>query len=363
MTTATQVKIETGSRPEQTHMKGAVIREFGDFEVLRYEDIEKPEPGPGHIVIKVLAAGVNRFDHYIREGSVAPELLFPHILGADAAGEVAALGEGVTGFEVGDRVVPITGYPFDEKDVDIHPGSAAPSYGVLGLHRPGAYAQYLEVPARWVLKDDTGLSPAEVATLPMGAATAVRAVKSLGEVTDGDKVLVTAGSSSAGTFQIQLARALGADVATTVRSPGKGEKVRELGANLVINTRDEDLVERVHHWTGGRGADVVIDNLGGEYVAKGIDALRSQGILVSVGFVAGLEVTFDIRNFFFGQKQIRGALAADIHELRTGLDFVRDGKVKPVLDRTLPLSQAAEAHRLVATNQVIGSVVLLPWEE
>ena len=343
-------------------MKAAVIHKFGDIDVLKYEDIETPKPKPGHILIKVLAAGVNRFDHYIREGSVVPELPFPHILGADAAGEVAELGEGVTGFEIGERVVPITGYPFDEKDADIHPGSAAPSYGVIGLHRPGAYAQYLEIPARWVLKDDTGLSPAEVATLPMGAATAVRAVKSLGEVSAGDKILITGGSSGVGTFMIQLAKALGADVATTVRSAVKGETVRELGADLVINTREEDLVKRVQDWTGGRGVDVVVDNLGGEYVAKGIDALRGQGILVAVGFVAGLEVTFDIRNFFFGQKQIRVALAADIRELRTGLDFVRDGKIKPSLDRALPLSEAAEAHRLVSTNKVTGSMVLIPWE-
>ena len=136
--------------------------------------------------------------------------------------------------------------------------------------------------------------------------------------------------------------------------------IRALGADLVINTREEDLVERVKEWTDGRGVDVVIDNLGGEFVAKGMDALRTQGILVAVGFVAGLEVTFDIRNFFFGQKQMRGALAADIDELRLGLDLVRDGKIKPTLDRALPLSEAAEAHRLVSTNQVTGSLVLLP---
>ena len=344
-------------------MKAAVIHEFGDVDVLKYEEVPTPKPRPGNALLKVLAAGVNRFDHYIREGSVTPELPFPHILGADVAGEVAELGEGVTGFRIGERVVPITGYPFDKKDADIHPGSAAPSYGVIGLHRQGAYAQYLEIPARWVLKDDSGLSPEEVATLPMGAATAVRAVKSLGEVSADDKVLITGGSSGVGTFMIQLAKVLGADVATTVRSEAKGEKVRELGADLVINTREEDLVERVRDWTGGPGVDVVVDNLGGEYIAQGIDALRGQGILVAVGFVAGLEVTFDIRNFFFGQKQLRGALAADILELRTGLDFVRDGKIKPTLDRALPLSQAAEAHRLISSNKVTGSLVLLPWAD
>ena len=242
-------------------MKAAVIHEFGDPDVLKYEEIATPEAKPGNLLIKTLAVGVNRFDHYIREGSVVPELPFPHILGAEAAGEVAALGPGAKGFEIEERVVPITGYPFDDKDADIHPGSAAPSYGVIGLHRQGAYAQYLEVPARWVLKDNTGLSPEEVATLPMGAATAVRAVKSLGEVKEGDKVLITAGSSAVGTFMIQLAKALWAEVATTVRSTAKGEMVSELGADLVINTREEDFVQGAKDWTGGQGVDVVVDNL------------------------------------------------------------------------------------------------------
>ena len=133
-------------------MKAAVIREFGDVDVLKYEEIATPKPKPGHVLIKVLAAGVNRFDHYIREGSVVPELTFPHILGADAAGEVAELGEGVSGFEIGDRVVPVGNYPQNEEDYDVTPIAAAPSVGVLGLHFPGTYAQYMEVPARWVLK-------------------------------------------------------------------------------------------------------------------------------------------------------------------------------------------------------------------
>ena len=125
----------------------------------------------------------------------------------------------------------------------------------------------------------------------------------------------------------------------------------------MINTREEDLVERVRDWTGGRGVDVVVDNLGGEYIAKGIDALRGEGIIVAAGFVAGLEVTFDIRNFFFGQKQLRGALAADIRELRTGLDFVRDGKIRPVLDRALPLSEASTVKLRRGNSKPMENVV------
>jgi NADPH2:quinone reductase len=342
-------------------MKAAIIHQFGDVDVLKYEDIETPKPKAGHILIKVLGAGVNRLDHYLREGSVVPELPFPHILGADAAGEVFRLGKGVRGFEIGERVVVVPGYPQNEEDYDIYPGSQAPSFALPGLHIPGTYAQFIEVPARYLLKDETGLKPEEVATLPVVLATAVRAVKEVGGVKAGDKVLVQAGASGSGSMQIQVAKALGAEVATTLRSASKAEFVRQIGADFVINTRNEDLVERVHEWTDGRGADVVIDNLGGDALAKSIQAAKAIGVIVAFGFAAGPEVTFDIRSLFFEQKQLKGSMASDIKDFEWGLEQVRAGRIKPLLDRALPLSEAAEAHRLLANNKVTGNIVLLPW--
>ncbi|MDA2927243.1 zinc-binding dehydrogenase [Acidobacteria bacterium AH-259-G07] len=344
-------------------MKAAVIHQFGDVDVLKYEDIETPKPKPGHMLIKVLAAGINRLDHYIREGSVVPELAFPHILGSDAVGDVAELGEGVTGFEVGERVVPAPGYPLNEEDYDIRPAITAPSFALPGLGTWGAYAQYMEVPARFVLKDDTGLKPEELATLPVPLATGVRCAKAVGEVQAGNKVLVHSGASGSGSLQIQVAKALGAEVATTVRDDAKGEYAKSLGADLVINTRKDDFVEQVKKWTGGLGVDVVIDNLGGDVLPKSIDVVKPLGTVVAFGFVAGTEVTFDIRSLFFAQKQLRGSMASDVEDLKWGLEQVRLGQIKPSLDRALPLSQAAEAHRLISTNQVTGSLVLLPWAE
>ncbi len=344
-------------------MKAAVINQFGDTDVLKFEDIAVPSPKPGHILIKVLAAGTNRLEHYLREGSVVPELPFPHILGADAAGEVARLGRGVEGFDIGERVIPMPGFPTDEKDYDIYPASLAPSFTLPGLGIWGTYAQYIEVPARYTLKDDTGLSAEEVATLPMALATAVRAVKEIGNVKAGDKVLVQAGASGSGSMQVQVAKALGAEVVTTVRDDAKGEFAKSIGADLVINTSNEDLVEKVMEWTGGRGVDVAIDNVGGDVLAKSIDAVKATGVVVAFGFTAGTEVTFDIRNFFFGQKQLRGSMGSDIKDLQWGLEQVKAGKIKPALDHSLPLSQAAEAHHLIANNQVTGNIVLLPWAE
>ena len=344
-------------------MKAAVIHKFGNFDTLKHEDIEQPTPKPGQVLIKVLAAGVERLDHYIREGSIVPELPFPHILGADAAGEVADLGEGVTGFEVGQRVILVPGYPQKEEEIDIRPTVTAPSFALPGLHISGTYTQFMEVPAYALIKDETGLTPEEVATLPVPLATAVHSLKEIGEVKASDKVLIHSGASGSGSMQIQVAKALGADVATTVRSDAKGEFVKTLGAELVINTREEDFVERVKAWTGGAGADVVIDNLGGDVLAKSIEATKPMGVMVAFGFSAGPEVKFDIRSLFFAQKRLLGSMASDTEDLNWGLNQIRQGRIKPLLDHTLPLREAAEAHRLISTGQVTGNLVLLPWTE
>ena len=342
-------------------MKAAVIHQFGDFDVLNVEDIATPKPKPGNVLVKILAAGVNRLDHYLREGSVVPDFPFPHILGADAAGEVFRPGKGVTGFEIGERVIVVPGYPQNEEDYDIYPASQAPSFGLPGLHIPGTYAQYIEVPARFLLKDETGLTPAEAATLPVALATAVRAVKEVAAIKAGDSILIQAGASGSGSMQIQVAKALGARVATTIRNESKADVVRDIGADLVVNTSNEDLVERVKEWTDGRGTDVVIDNLAGDVFATSIAAAKATGVIVAFGFAAGPEVKFDIRSLFFEQKEIRGSMASDKRDMEFGLQLVSDGKIRPLLDRTMPLSEAADAHRLVANNEVIGNIVLLPW--
>jgi NADPH:quinone reductase-like Zn-dependent oxidoreductase len=268
---------------------------------------------------------------------------------------------GVRNFQVGERVIPMPGFPQVEEDSNVDPLSAAPSYAVLGVFSPGTYAQFISVPERWVVKDTTGLEPELVATLPMVVVTAARAVRKVGEVKAGDAVLVHAGASGTGSMAIQMARALGAKVAATVNTTAKKPYVRELGADLVIDLSKSDFVEDIRAWTNGRGVDVVIDNLGGAVLGQSLAAVKPQGIVVSVGFVAGLEVSFNIRDFFFPQKQLRGSLMGSVDDLQWGLELLRAGKIRPLLDRVLPLRQAAEAHRILATNQIRGNLVLNPW--
>jgi NADPH:quinone reductase-like Zn-dependent oxidoreductase len=341
-------------------MKAAAFRRFGGPEVLEYVDLPTPEPRPGNVVIRVRASGVNRLEHYLREGSVLTNIPLPHVLGSDAAGEIAAVGNGVTAFKTGERVVPMPGYPLDPNDDRHAPLSAAPSYAIGGVVNWGTYAEYVEVPAKWVLPDDTGLEPEQLATLPMVLVTAVRSVKTVGGVKAGDRVLVHAGASGTGTMNIQVARALGARVATTVQGVAQAKLAAGLGAELVVDAQARDVVKDVLDWTDGRGVDVAIDNLGGDVLQKSLDATRVSGTVVAMGFVAGVEVRFHIRNFFFTHKRLLGTLMGDVEDLRWGLQQVKAGKIQPLLDRTLPLSEAAEAHRLIAANAVRGNVVLVP---
>lgn len=341
-------------------MKAAAFRRFGGPEVLEYMDLPTPEARPGNVVIKVLASGVNRLEHYLREGSVLTDIPLPHVLGSDAAGQVAAVGAGVAEFKAGDRVVPMPGYPLGAADDGFDPLSAAPSYAIGGIVKWGTYAEYVEVPAKWVLRDETGLKPEELATLPMVLVTAVRSVKIVGGVKQGDRVLIHAGASGTGTMNIQVARALGARVAATVQGEQQAKLASSLGAELVIDVHSRDFVKDVLDWTEGRGTDVTIDNLGGDILQKSIDATRVSGTIVAMGFVAGVEVRFHIRNFFFTHKRLLGTLMGDVADFRWGMQQIKAGKIRPLLDRALPLAEAAEAHRLIASNAVNGNLVLKP---
>jgi NADPH2:quinone reductase len=342
-------------------MKAVVMKRFGGPEVLEQVEVETPEVRPGHVLIKILAAGVNRLEHYLREGSVTRDVQLPHVLGSDAAGEVAAVGWGVPGLRVGERVVPMPGYPLDVADNGFEPMSAAPSYAIGGIARWGTYAQYIQVPGEWVLRDDTGLAPEQVATLPMVLVTAVRAVKTVGGVKPGDRVLVHAGASGTGSMNIQMARALDARVATTVNSDEKAAFAESLGVDRVIDVRRSDFVEEARAWTGGAGVDVVIDNLGGSILRRSIAATRAAGTVVAMGFVAGVDVTFHIREFFFAHKRLFGTLMGDVADLRWGLAQIKARRLRPLLHAALPLSDAAEAHRRLARGEVLGNLVLLPW--
>ncbi|MEL6372933.1 MAG: zinc-binding alcohol dehydrogenase family protein [Pseudomonadota bacterium] len=336
-------------------MKAATITRFGDPSVFALSELPRPSPGPGELLIRIEAAGLNRLDHYIREGGVNPDLAFPHVLGSDAVGIIEEMASDVINFAVGDRVIPMPGYPTDPKDHGAEFLAASSSYAIRGLAENGTYAEYMTAPARWTLPAPDGFSPIDLATLPMALVTAVQAVRTVGAVTTGTTVLVHAGASGTGSFMVQVAKALGARVAATVRSPSKRDFVEALGADFVVGL-DDSSVDAVRDWSGG-GVDVVIDNLGGPNLARSVDATRPLGLTVLMGNVLGLEAVLPVRSVFFPQKRIAGTLMGGVDHLRWGLDEVVKGTIRPTLDRTFKLEEAELAHTRLAAGDAVGNIV------
>lgn len=341
-------------------MKAALIHQFGPPDVFRYEDVKQPVPGTGELLIKVAACGINRYDLYLRMGAVFTDISFPHVLGADVAGSVAAVGPRVSDWREGDRAIVAPGYPVDPADADVRPENRAPSFEVTGTHTWGGNAEYIRAPARYVIKDETGLPAGQVAAMPLVLMTAVHAVETLGEVRSGTRVLIQGGASGSGNACVQVAKALGAKVATTVGSPAKVETARLAGADLVINYNERNFAADILDWTDGVGVDLVIDNVGASVFTDNLKALRVGGIFVNFGLVGGMKATLNIRELFFRQHQLRGSFMGSMDELKRGLKLLTNGKVKAVVDRTYPLKDAAEAHRYIDSRAVRGKVVLIP---
>lgn len=341
-------------------MKAALLRQFGGPDVLEYSDLPEPSAGEGEVVIRVKACGINRYDLYMRMGAVFTDIAFPHVLGADVCGEVVETGSGVDNLAVGDRVVMAPGYPIDKRDWDVRPENMADSFEVKGTHTHGGNAEFVVAPERFVLPFSADVPDDEVAAMPLVLMTAVHAVETLGEVRPGQRVLVQAGASGSGHVCVQVARALGARVATTVGSDEKLEFVRSVGAELVMNRRSVDVEVRLMEWTEGSGADVVIDNIGAAAFETNMRVLRKGGIFVNFGLVGGMKATLDIRHLFFSQHQLRGSFMGSMDELRRGLAMLSDGTIRAHVDRRFPLEGAGEAHAYIESRAVRGKVVLIP---
>ena len=344
-----------------TTMRAVFLRGFGGIDVLEFGALPTPQPRPGHVLVRIAAAGVNYYDTLIRSGAVSRAIALPHVPGSDAVGTIDALGDGVTGLAVGRRVIVAPGYPTEPAELDLTPENQAPSYYPGGTFRWGSYAELIEIDARWVIADDTGLAAEELSTMPLVLVTAMHAVKTLGRVGAGQHVLVQAGASGSGSMAIQVAKALGAAVMTTVSTPAKAELARRMGADAVVPYRDANVAEAAREWTRGEGVDVVIDPVGGVAMADNVRSLRPRGTIVNFGLSGGAEATIaHLYPFFRNELRIVGSWMGSMAELREGLALVRQGRIKPALDRVLPLAEAPEAHRLIGEARVAGKLALVP---
>jgi len=323
-------------------VQAITIREPGGPEVLRWEVVPDPVPGPGEVLVEVAAAGVNRADLMQREGQYPPPPGAPPYPGLECAGRVAALGAGVTGWRVGDEV--------------------------CALLTGGGYAEQVAVPAGQLLPVPAGLSPTEAAALPEVACTVWANVGIAARLRPAETLLVHGGASGIGTHAIQVGKRLGATVLCTAGSAAKLARCRELGADAAFDYREEDFVARTAEETGGHGADVILDNMGAKYLARNLAALAVNGRLAIIGMQGGTKAELDLgalmgRRGSITATSLRARPAAEKAEIVAAVrervwPWVAAGTVRPVVDRVLPMRSAAEAHRVVAAGEHVGKVVL-----
>ncbi len=323
-------------------MKAIEITTPGGPEVLKPCERETPAPGAGEILIRVEAAGVNRPDVVQRLGRYPAPPGASDIPGLEIAGEVVALGTGAEGFKIGDKVCALV------------PG--------------GGYAEFCTANAGSAMHVPKGFSMVQAAAIPETYFTVWSNLFDQAGLTAGETLLVHGGSSGIGSTAIQLAKAFGAKVITTVGNAEKADFCKKLGADVVVNYRDEDFVEAVKDFTGGAGVNVVLDMVGGDYIARNIDCLAVEGRHVSIAFLQGPQVTVNMlpvmlkRLVLTGStlrardNAFKGAIAANLQKHVWPL--MEAGKVAPVIDSTFPLEGAADAHARMETSLHMGKIML-----
>ena len=321
-------------------MNAITIPRSGGPEVLTWQTVPDPEPAAGEVLVDVTASAVNRADLMQRQGFYPPPPGAPPYPGLECSGRIAALGDGVTGWQVGDEV--------------------------CALLAGGGYATRVAVPAGQVLPRPAAVGLRDAAGLPEVACTVWSNVGQLAHLSKGETFLVHGGGSGIGTHAIQVAKALGAIVLCTAGTPEKLARCRELGADVAINYRTEDFVARVREETGG--VDVILDMIGAKYLTRNVEALAANGRLAIIGLQGGAKAEIDLGALMRTRAQVIGTVlrarpaaekAAIVAAVRERVwPLVESGAVRPVVDRVLPMRDAAEAHRVVEAGQNIGKVVL-----
>ncbi|GAA3544066.1 zinc-binding dehydrogenase [Amycolatopsis ultiminotia] len=346
-------------------MKAGIIQRFGGPEVLRIEEVGRPRPEPGEVLIRLRAAGLNRADLLVREGRFAERSTqqpLPMILGVEGAGEIAELGAGVSTRQVGQRVVVLPMLTCGTcGECEAGRVSECAALRIVGEHVDGTYAEYLAVPARNAIPvpDGAVLSYEELAVGIVGYMTAWHMLRTRGALSKEETVLVVGAGSGMGTAAVRLAKALGARVIATSGTDEKCAKLREIGADEVVNYRAvPDYPEVVKELTGGRGVDLVHDTVGGATFQKSIDALRHGGRLIGMGSHTGRVAEVQLVSIHRKEIDIRGAHTAHLGEIREFLPLLADGSLRPVIDSVHPLAEAVTAQQRLISDDRFGKVVL-----
>jgi NADPH:quinone reductase-like Zn-dependent oxidoreductase len=339
-------------------VKAIRFHHHGGPEVLRYEDAPTPEPGPGEVLVALRAAALNHLDIFTRSGGV-PKVPLPHIGGADGAGVVAANGPGASQHPVGTRVFFDPGLSDRTCDYCARgEHSLCDKWEILGEHRDGTFAQAVVIPQVNLRPIPEGLSFEEAAAFPLVFLTAWRMVITKARVLPGESVLILGIGGGVALAALQIAKLAGARVFVTSGSQEKLERAKAMGADELINHKATDFSKEVWGITHKRGVDVVIENVGAATWEGSIRALAKGGRLVTCGATSGPKADEDIRRIFVKQITIYGSTMGTPHDWDQLNRLLAAKTLRPVVDRTLPLEQAAKAQELLEHGEHLGKIVL-----
>lgn len=342
-------------------MKALVVRAHGGPEVLQIEDRPAPEPRADEALVRIEAAGLNHLDVWVRKGVEGHKFPLPMILGCDGAGVVERVGSLVTAWKPGDRVAISPGFAAPEGEEALAgEHSLAFDYGIFGETRDGTCAEFIAVPGRNLLPMPAGMGFSDAASIPLAALTAHHMLVERARIRPGMDVAVHAAGSGVSVYAIQIAKLLGARVIATSGAASKLDRARGLGADEVIDLSREDFGRRVRELTSKRGADVVIDHVGEATIGASLRALAKGGAVVTCGATSGPRLEADLRLIFFKSLSILGSTMGGMGEMRRVWRMACRGLIRPVVDRVLPMSRAAEAHAALESRAVFGKVVVLP---
>jgi len=342
-------------------MKVSWFHRFGGPEVLVCEETRMPTPEAGEAVVRVRAVGINHVDLDVRAGTSRIPVSFPHILGREFAGEVAAIEDRASPLKEGDRVwiscrLPCGTCEFCLSGRD----NICEQEGYFGLDLPGGYAEFVKVPVSSLQRLPSHVSFQDAAASQIAFGTAWHVLINRGRLRAGNTVLIQAAGSGIGSAAVQVAGLAGATIFATASSEQKLERAKALGAHHLINYTEENFAQRVLELTGGKGVDVIMEHIGGNVFTRSLECLKTDGVVVTAGAHAGEVVPFDIIPFFRRELRLVGSKNATLTELRKVMGFVAQGRLKPVIHRTFPLAEAAQAHRVVDSRDIFGKVLLLP---
>ena len=340
-------------------MKAVFLRAHGGNEVLQYGDLPAPEPGAGEVRVSIRAAALNHLDIFVRDG--IPGVTLPQIPGADGAGVVDAVGAGVEGLTPGDRVLLQPGLYCNACEFcRAGEQSLCAKYGILGEHAPGTFAELVVVPARNVFPIPEGLSFEQAAAFPLVYQTVWRMIVTRGAVRPGETVLIHGGGGGVGGAALEIARLLGARVFVTTTGEEKAERLREAGAELVLDYRKVDVGKEIRARTGKRGVDVVVDCVGEKTWMTSLKCAANGGRIVTCGATSGPNPKEEIRLIFWKQLSILGSTMANDKEFRAMLSAVGAGKLSPRIDGVFAFSRAREAYERMEKGDQHGKIILVP---